>query len=1110
MALSNRDRVGRGFEVLAEGLEPFVDVRMTAAAKDLGGDWIAVMEARDEAKNGVKKTYAKNDPAVLLRVITDEWRVFKDVLSRAQQSLATELRDTRNKWAHNDAFSADDTYRALDTMERLLVAAGAPTQAEAARKIRMDHQRAQYESETRKTVRDVEATALVAGAGMKPWREVLRPHDDVATGNFSASEFAADLHMVARGEGSSEYVDPVEFFRRTYLTSGLRELLDRAIRRVAGDDNASPIINLQTNFGGGKTHSMLALWHLFGGTPVSAMPQDVQDLVADRKLPAEVRRVALVGTHMAPGSPSIKDDGTVVNTMWGELAWQLGGREAFDIVAADDAARTNPGDALATLLERYSPCLIMVDEWVAYARQLWDREDLPGGTFDTQFTFAQTLTEVAKTVSGAMLVISIPASHDPERDGHSGGSALEVGGPNGQQALQRLQNVVRRVADQWRPASAQESFEIVRRRLFIEPDAAALADIAAVARQFRDFYAKHQGEFPRECTEPAYEDRLRAAYPIHPELFDRLYEDWSTLERFQRTRGVLRLMSSVVHTLWAAQDAGPMIMPGSIPLDVAPVLSELTQYLPDAWKPIVDTDIDGSGSTPVQIDTERPLFGQRSLTRRLARTIFIGGAPTLASAHKGVERPFVWLGTAIPGDTVGNFGSALDMLSSRATYLYADGQRYWFDTQASVQRTASDLADRLRERPDEVWAEMVRRLRASEGRARGGFAGVHIAPDSTADIPDEDAARLVILHPSYPHTKGADESDAMRFCHQALDKKGTAQRMRRNMLVFLAPDSKRLDELMDAAREFLAWDNVAGRAEELNLSPQQARQASTRRQNADDAVNGRIAQTYVHAIVPEQPDPARPVTWSVEKADGAETQLAVRTTDKLKRAGLLTDIAAPRTIRMDLDQKLAKAWEAGHIGVGTLWEYYTQYPYLTRMRDRQVLVSAVSDVLTAITWEAEGFALADGLGDDGRYTGLVLPGAGAAFGMITDSTLLVRPDVASAQAPDPEPSVSAGEGSADGATRVAPVVGGEAVDAQHVRNTRFFGVYEIDAERYSRDLNRLSQEILQHLAALEGVDLDVTVEIRASRTDGFPDDKARIIIENARTLHFRQASFEDD
>ena len=587
MATSNRDRVGRGLEILAAGLEPFVDDAMSAAAP-AGRDWLEMLAAREKARDGSPKNYSNSDPRLLLRVLTEEWRVFKDKLSRAEQSFATELREAGNNWAHNKPFSPDDTYRALDTMERLLLAAGAAERAEEVRKLRLDHQRAHYETETKKAVRAA-SNPSIPGIGLKPWREVLTPHEDVATDRYDAAEFAADLHVVATGsrEVGPEYRDPVQFFRRTYLTEGLRDLLDRAGRRITGDMNASPVINLQTNFGGGKTHSMLALYHLCSGTPASAYPQEVQDVLGNLTLPGEgaVRRVALVGIRLmpSPGQTSVKDDGTEVRTIWGELAWQLGGRAAYDIIAEADRTATNPGEALAELIRAYAPCLILIDEWVAYARQLYGRDDLPAGTFDTQFTFAQTLTETVKSIPGALLVISIPASDvaaGPEEG--TGGSDLEVGGPNGQKALERLQNVVRRVAHPWRPATGEESFEIVRRRLFEPPGAAAQRDIAAVARQFVQFYAEHRGEFPRECGQIAYEERIRRAYPIHPELFDRLYEDWSTLDRFQRTRGVLRLMSKVVHELWKRQDASPLIMPGSVPLNLSPVTSELTQYLPDA------------------------------------------------------------------------------------------------------------------------------------------------------------------------------------------------------------------------------------------------------------------------------------------------------------------------------------------------------------------------------------------------------------------------------------------------------------------------------------------------------------------------------------------------
>lgn len=1084
MTLSNRDRVDRAFLTLRDGLTVFID-------------GVTGTPAWDQALSQVKgKTLSRDDVQTHLIFLTEKFtEVFKPHLSYAARTYANELREFRNKWAHQDAFSGDDTHRMLDSAERLLVECGQPEAADVVRKSRQEHQRLLYEAETKKTLKEASSGA-VAGQGLKPWREVVRPHEDVATGQYTAAEFAADLHMVAIGEAAAEYADPVEFFSRTYLTEGLKELLTRAAARLSGDLNASPIVNLQTNFGGGKTHSMLALYHLASGTAVASYPQEMQDLLAGVAVPEQVRRVTLVGTHMAPGHPLIKPDGTEVNTLWGELAWQVGGRQAYDMVAQDDRNRTNPGDTLRQLLEAYGPALILIDEWVAYARQLYGRDDLPGGTFDTQFTFAQTLTEVAKAVPGVLVVISIPASSEGsvDTDGHS---SLEVGGENGLEALKRLQNVVRRLADQWRPATAHESFEIVRRRLFVEPDADARVGIAAVARAFSRFYTQHAGEFPRDAAHPDYERRLRDSYPIHPELFDRLYEDWSTLERFQRTRGVLRLMSAVVHALWSAQDPAPLIMAGSLPLNVASVTSELTQYLPDSWKPIVDADVDGQGSTPVEIDAERPLLGQRAVTRRLARTIFVGSAPTVGTAHQGVERPRVWLGAAVPGDTVGNFGSAIDILGQRATYFYIDGDRYWYDTQASVTRAAADIADRLREHPEDVWVEIVRRLRDQEAHVRGDFAGIHIAPDSTADVPDTDSARLVILSPQHPHKRNATDSPALSFCDDLIAHRGAAQRTNRNMLVMIAPDDKRLEELSDAVRDFLAWNQISGRVEEMNLTAQQAAQVATRRQQADQTVNLRIPTAYIWAIVPVQPDPAAPADLDVMKAEGSQERLADRVSAKLRQSGLIATTYSPRNIRMELNKELTAVWQTGHVSVGDLWSYYTRYPYLMRLRDRSVLDHAVRDVLNELTWEAEGFALATGVDSEGSFQGLVLPAPTANFAMITDSTLLVDPAKADEQRPTPVPGPGPKPEPGPGPVVVPPPT--------PTGPTVFHAATHLDPERYGRGFAQIAQEII---ARLGDAHVEITVEIKATDPEGFTQDVIRTITANAETLKMDTHGFE--
>jgi len=256
MAMNNRERIGRAFDLLSEGLLDAVDPVMTQAFDT--SDWPARWAAEDAAKyGGAVRTMTKRDVQVQLRAITEKGFHFKDVLSRAQQGFASELRETRNRWAHNEQFSSDDAIRALDTIERLLHAVDAMDSAADVRKLRVDLQRTVFEEQNRRKTKRV---ALDPSSGLKPWRDVIRPHDDVARGEFTASEFAADLHLVHTGQAvSAEYGDPVEFFSRTYLTEGLHDLLSRALRRLNGDGNASPVAKRPTTFGGGNTRTTVVM-----------------------------------------------------------------------------------------------------------------------------------------------------------------------------------------------------------------------------------------------------------------------------------------------------------------------------------------------------------------------------------------------------------------------------------------------------------------------------------------------------------------------------------------------------------------------------------------------------------------------------------------------------------------------------------------------------------------------------------------------------------------------------------------------------------------------------------------------------------------------------------
>jgi hypothetical protein len=1116
---SNRDRIGKMFEILAPPLGEFI-ARVVEPELEDGVEWSRLVALKDTQKKGVTdKSYDRDDPQVQLRMLTENvphhvkpgWYPFDGQMSPTQRSFASELRDVRNQWAHMRAFSDDDAYRALDTAERFLAGIGAADAAEKVKNLRLELRRVASDKDDRRALRSAVISPEVEG--LAPWREILPPHDDVATGNFQAAEFAADLHNVATqsADAGGDYVEPVAFFARTYLTEGLRDLIRRAVRRLGGDDNASPVINLQTNFGGGKTHSMLALWHLAAGLPATEYVQDVQELLEESgygKLPEKVNRVALVGNHISP-SGSTKEDGTVVNTLWGELAWQLGGPEAFAIVAQSDRDRTPPGEALHELIAAYSPTLILIDEWVAYARSLFSRDDLAGGSFDDQFTFAQSLTEVVKNTSGVLLAISIPASESGDDSRQAAGSEEEVGGVYGVEALKRLQNVVRRVADQWRPASADESYHIVRQRLFVQPDAAALATISAAARRFGDFYRKHSDEFPREAREVEYEERIKHTYPIHPELFDRLYEDWSSLERFQRTRGVLRLMNTVIHHLWVGEDQAPLIMPASVPLATNEVNAELTQYLVDSWKAVIDADVDGSNSEPAKIDKEKPLFGGRSVTKRLARTVFVGAAPTIGTAHKGLERSRVFLGTAAPGDTVGNFHSALNQLADRATYFYSGSGRYWYDLQANISRTAKDHADRIQ--PEDVWAEIKRRLEG-EGKTHGDFARVHVCPEESGDVPDLDEARLVILHPRYIHKAKASNSEALAFAAKAAEQRGGASRVNRNMVVFLAADEARMEELDRAVRTYLGWKEVLDKRGDLNLNESQKQQASEKAAEASDTVDSRLLGTYQWALVPE----GQPVRIGVTKVEGQAASPAERVSRRLGNDGALATQQAGAAIRHQLNEHAAALWKDGHVNVGTLWRTYAEYPYMPRLRDRSVLNEGLR--FQPIDWQQEGFALAEGYEAEAkRYRGLLLPGDEGNI-QITDRTLLVRPEVALAQR-EGEVGVSP-EGSemAGAAPEEIPVAGtgpastGDATapPAGPPPKKRFFGVKRLSTDRYAIDFKNAAEEVIAHLLAVPGADVVIRLEVEAAAADGFDDSTIRTVCENADTLKFDEGGFEEE
>jgi predicted AAA+ superfamily ATPase len=1095
MVMPHNERVGRALDAVRDGLRPVCELAWEA---HYGVDWLSVIHGRDKGAAGVADP---NDLIFLLKGMQNSWQeVWRQHMGQAERAYVGELRDGRNSWAHQNQFSSDDVYRLLDTAERLLQAVSARDQIQIVQQLKRDLQRQVFDeqgrSERRKTAaKPTEGEPL---KGLTPWRDVITPHADVASGRFEQAEFAADLFQVASNNADAEYQDPVAFFGRTYLTHGLRQLLTGAARRLSSQ-GGDPVVDLQTNFGGGKTHSMIALYHLASGIAASELP-GIGELLADEgvELPTSIARAVVVGQFLSPASPNAKGDGIETRTIWGEIAYQLAGAEGYRLVEADDRAGTNPGEKLIELFRLAGPSIILIDEWVAYARQLPAKENEPaliGGHFDTQFTFAQTLTEAAAAVPNVVVLVSIPASD------------IEVGGERGRDALVRLSNVVRRKSAQWKPAEDDESFEIVRRRLFepMNADNARVRD--GVIRAFCDLYRERSADFPSETSEADYRRRMELSYPIHPELFDRLYKDWSSLDRFQRTRGVLRLMATVISVLWQRGDQSLLIMPGTIPMDDPRVNSELTKYLEDGWDPVIRADIDGPTATPLRLDQENTNLGRYSAARRVARAVYLASAPR-EEARRGIDVKLITLGVTQPGENPGTFNDALRRLSGEATYLYVDGSQYWFSLRANITRMAADRAA-SNFSDDNADDEIKRRIQAI--RSGASFTAIHAFPDGPGDVTDDDdGVHLIVLPLTAQHVPNTETSPATVMAENILAQRNVGPRLNRNLLVFVAPSEARLTELRSATRQFLAWQSIEvdRRNERLDLTMSDEAQARSKVVETNDTVNQRILETFVHVLVPEQDPGTREVRWHQTKPAAAGT-LPERIAKKLDSEERLITTYGGTRVRMDLDR--IPLWtERGDIGVDALWKAYCQFPYLPRLASYDVLAQAIGDGTSKLDWENDSFAYADGH-DGSRWVGL-------AVARIVDarrSGFVVSAPAAAAQieidrgagahaaderANDFPDETAKGHGSSMPST---PSPG----SATGPEPTRFYGQFSLDGVRAIRQLEEILDNIVSHLSGAPDASISLTLEVNAF-SGGFDDRSRRVVKENATQLGAVTSEFE--
>lgn len=931
---------------------------------------------------------------------------------------------------------------------------------------------------------------------LRPWREVAIPHPDVLEGTFLQSEFAADLNAVRRGRATHEYADAAAFFERTFITEGMRLLLTQVAERLAGQ-GGEPVIQLQTAFGGGKTHTMLAVYHLATRTvPVSELA-GVSQLV-DRAGLTDIPRArvaVLDGNAHAPGQPW-KEGEQAIRTLWGELAWQLGGGDAYELVRGADETGTSPGkQVLAELLARHAPCVVLIDELVAYVRQFAEGQKLSGGTHDSNMSFVQALTEAAKGVPRAIVLGSLPESE------------IEAGSQRGVSTLKALEKTFGRVQALWKPVGTDEAFEIVRRRLF-EP----LRDMQsrdAVCRAFTDAYVSEGGKLPSETQEARYRERLAQAYPIHPEIFDRLYEDWTTIEGFQRTRGVLKLMAKVIYRLWKDDNKDLLILPGSIPLHDGSTRNEFTYYLPAGWDPVIEKDIDGERAETTQLESREPRFGQVNAARRVARTLFLGSAPSSVATKavtRGLDRQRVLLGCLQPGQASAVYSDALNRLADKLHYLNTSGDRtqdsarFWFDTRANLRREMEDRKRRFEDATD-VRMRMQKVLERIVQNATF-VDGTHVfTPHS--DVRDDEALRLVVLSPEQWYAK-EEPRLAFEAVTEMVRSNGAKPRYRGNRLLFLAPDNATVGRVRDAVRTALAWGSIVDDIKDTRLVVDmlQKQQAERELKAAEDALPRVARECYRWLLVPSQGAATdREIAVEAFPLNTAGVSLGA----EIERTCLENELVIAKWSPVHLRTRLRELyWKADRPDVRamTFWDDTLRYLYLPRLRNRDVFEQAVkTGVVTR-----DFFGIAYGRSGN-TYEGFKL---GAASVQVDDTLLLIEPEAAGRYeveqqqtiAPVPRPDDAKPD---DGVNPVPPTPDRRASEPGP---RSYHGTAEIKAATAKTKMVELAEEIIAVLCRDPHATVRVTVEILADFQYGAPPDIKRAVSENAASMSLKNSEWE--
>ena len=717
------------------------------------------------------------------------------------------------------------------------------------------------------------------GNGLPAWFNVVVPQSDIRDGVLDESIFAANIEEVASGTAPVVYQDIRYFFECTYVTEGIKELIRRVVQALNGQESQNRVISLQTGFGGGKTHSLISLYHVVKDSSTFKRLDTASSILEPQDMPQfDHARVAVFtqNTVSVVDGHKVSDD-IITHTLWGELAWQLGGPEGYERVRNADIQMVAPtAQDIKPIIEGASPALILIDELADYCNRASGKVVGSGTLFTQTNSFIQTLTEVVASVPKTVLICTLPAS------------AREVASSEiGQEILSALETRVVRVGSSVKPVDDEEIYEVVRRRLF---DRITNYDvIEQVARKYKDMYHNRRDSLPAEADRVAYVERIKKSYPFHPELIDLFHIRWGSDSKFQRTRGVLRLLASIVKDLWSRKSslAGTqaLIQTSDVRLENLPTLqSQITSLMGSQWDSVMHADVFGTISNAYKLDEQNVgnHIGEYHLATAVTTTVLM--ASIGSSSQRGLTLKQLKLCLLKPDAFQHiDIDSTVNQLENVVHYMYKSSiggeQSFWFQSKPNINILVNQAKGDVKE--EEVNAEIMRMVKQSVVN----LGQVKVLVDPTGDVPEQKQLTFVVMHPKYTVAAGGDVSRSAQYAiKQMAQMKGSSQRVYRNTMLFLVCSEAGKAALSMKLREYLACDKIMTEYSS-QLDQDQRKDIADRKRMSGDAAKEQLIHAY-NTVVKCERDTLCTQEISTFATDFA-AQITVKTLSELHENGVV-------------------------------------------------------------------------------------------------------------------------------------------------------------------------------------------------------------------------------